>query len=55
MRKTDPAIDAVRAVRRQISARYGHDPKRLIAHYREAQRKYGDRLLPQPCKQHADA
>jgi hypothetical protein len=33
--KTDPAIDEIREVRRKISADFGHDPRRLMAHYVE--------------------
>jgi|HubBroStandDraft_2_1064218.scaffolds.fasta_scaffold169341_3 hypothetical protein len=33
--KTDPAIDEIREVRRKISAEFGHDPRRLMAHYVE--------------------
>jgi hypothetical protein len=29
----DPVIDEIREVRSQISARFGHDPRRLVAHY----------------------
>jgi hypothetical protein len=31
----DPAIDEIRAVRRKISAEFGHDPRRLMQHYKE--------------------
>jgi hypothetical protein len=31
--KTDPAINKIREVRRKISAEFGHDPRRLMAHY----------------------
>src|SRR4051812_49184050 len=30
---SDPAIDEIRAVRHRISARFGHDPERLVAYY----------------------
>jgi hypothetical protein len=33
--KPDPAIDEIRDVRRKISAEFGHDPRRLMAHYIE--------------------
>ncbi len=29
----DPVIDEIREVRSRISARFGHDPRRLVAHY----------------------
>nr|VFK09582.1 MAG: hypothetical protein BECKLPF1236B_GA0070989_10106 [Candidatus Kentron sp. LPFa] len=31
-------IDEIRATRKQISARFGHSPKRLIEHYKEKQK-----------------
>jgi len=36
--KDDPAIGSIRSVRHMISEECGHDPKRLIAYYRERQR-----------------
>ena len=33
----DPAIDDIRETRHQISAEFGHDPRRLMAHYMEYQ------------------
>lgn len=41
----DPVIDEIREVRRRISARFDHDPERLVAYYMELQKQYGDRLL----------
>ena len=35
----DPLIDEIRAVRRSISAEFGHDPRRLVAHYMELERR----------------
>ena len=35
----DPLIDEIRAVRRKISAEFGHDPRRLVAHYMEMDRR----------------
>lgn len=35
----DPLIDEIRAVRRKISAEFGHDPHRLVAHYMELDRR----------------
>jgi hypothetical protein len=42
---TDPVIDEVREVRHRISARFDHDPSRLVAYYMDLQRQYGDRLI----------
>jgi hypothetical protein len=44
---SDPVIDEVRAVRQRISARFDHDPARLIAYYMELQERYRDRLIDQ--------
>ncbi|MGL4463039.1 MAG: hypothetical protein ACRDD1_12270 [Planctomycetia bacterium] len=41
----DPVIDEVREVRRRISARFDHDPDRLVAHYLRFQQQFGDRLI----------
>lgn len=43
--KSDPVIDEVREVRHRISARFGHDPARLVAYYIDLQKQYEDRLL----------
>ncbi len=43
--RTDPVIDEVREVRQRISARFGHDPARLVAHYIELQEMHRDRLI----------
>jgi hypothetical protein len=41
----DPVIDEIREVRHRISARFGHDPARLVAYYMELQKLYQDRLI----------
>lgn len=43
----DILIDQIREVRHAISARYGHDPHALIEHYREYQKRFANRLLPE--------
>lgn len=43
--RSDPAIDEIREVRHRISARFDHDPERLVAYYIELQRRYQDRLI----------
>ena len=42
---SDPVIDEIREVRHRISARFDHDPARLVAYYMELQKQYEDRLL----------
>lgn len=43
--KHDQPIDEVREVRRRISARFDHDPARLVAYYVTLQEQYRDRLI----------
>jgi hypothetical protein len=43
--KSDPVIDEIREIRHRISARFGHDPARLVTHYMELQKQYQDRLI----------
>ncbi|MCI0682173.1 MAG: hypothetical protein L0Y71_08720 [Gemmataceae bacterium] len=43
--QNDPVIDEIREIRRRISARFDHDPARLIAHYIELQKQYKGRLI----------
>ena len=38
--KADPAIDEIREMRRKISAEFGHDPRRLMAHYAEYEKQF---------------
>ena len=42
---SDPVIDEVRAVRRKISASYGHDVSKMIADHMKQQERYADRLI----------
>lgn len=43
--KPDPAIDAIRELRHQISASVDHDPRKLVAHYRQLQERHRDRVV----------
>ena len=43
--KKDPAIEKIRKTRHQISQKYGHDTRALIAHYRSLETKYADRMV----------
>ena len=45
MSQRDPVIDEVRDVRHRISARFSHDPARLVAYYMELQQQYGKQLI----------
>jgi hypothetical protein len=42
---SDPVIDEIREVRHRISARFDHDPARLVAHYMELQKQYQDQMI----------
>lgn len=52
--KPDPIIDEIREERHRISARFDHDPERLVAYYMELQEKYRDRLIDGPSKDRKD-
>lgn len=41
----DPTIDRIRQIRHQVSAKFGHDAKKLIAHYKELQKKHPGRMV----------
>lgn len=43
--QSDPVIDEIREVRRRISARFDHDPARLVAYYMQLQEQHKGRLL----------
>ena len=40
----DP-IDQIRRVRHEISAEFDHDPRKLVEHYMELQKRHGERLI----------
>jgi hypothetical protein len=42
--KSDKAIEEIRETRKEISAEYDHDAKKLVDHYSELQKKYEKRL-----------
>jgi hypothetical protein len=43
--EADDVIEEVREIRRQISARFDHDPVKLVEHYLERQKRHGNRLI----------
>ena len=43
--QNDPVIDEIREVRHRISARFNHDPARLVEYYMKLQEQYRDRLI----------
>lgn len=50
----EEVIAEVRAARHRISARFGHDPYRLVAYLMEQQRQRGGRLIPAPAPERTD-
>ena len=46
--KTDPALDAVRKARTQISHEFGNDPSRLVAHYAALQAEHSGQVISGP-------
>ncbi len=48
MTKDDPTITAVREARHRISEMVGHDPRKLVEHYRQLQERHRERIVSQP-------
>jgi len=46
--RSDQPIDEIREMRRRISARFDHDPARLVAYYVKLQEQYHNRLIDTP-------
>ena len=46
--ESEEVIAEVRAARRRISARFGHDPYALVNYYIERQQQHTDRLIRAP-------
>jgi hypothetical protein len=46
--KDDPTIKAVRDARHHISESVDHDPRKLVEHYRQLQKRHQDRLVSRP-------
>ena len=44
----DPVIDEIREIRHGISARYEHDPAKLVAFLIQFQQQFKDRLIYDP-------
>jgi hypothetical protein len=47
-KESEDPIDRIRRVRHEISARFDHDPHKLVEHYMELQKRHGDRLITSP-------
>jgi hypothetical protein len=50
MKRDDPTIKAVRDARHRISEQVGHDPRKLVEHYRRLQERHRERLVPKPAQ-----
>jgi hypothetical protein len=50
MTKDDPTIKAIRDARHRISGMVGHDPRKLVEHYRRLQERHRERLAPPPTR-----
>ncbi len=44
----DVAIEEIREVRHRISEKYGHNTRAILAHYKELEAKYKERMLRHP-------
>jgi hypothetical protein len=42
---SDPILDEIRDVRHRISEQFDHDPRKLVEHYRELQKRHANRLI----------
>jgi hypothetical protein len=49
----DPVIDEIREIRHRISAKYDHDPAKLVAYLMQYQEQFKDRLIYDPAEQSA--
>jgi hypothetical protein len=45
---SDPVVDEIRAIRHEISERFGHDPVLIVEYYMKLQEQYADRLISSP-------
>ena len=53
--QSDPVIDEIREARHRISARFDHDPTRLVAYYMKLQEQHKDRMIdPSRAKEPTD-
>jgi hypothetical protein len=43
--EADDVVEEVREIRRRISAELDDDPAKIVAHYIEYQKQFGDRLV----------
>jgi hypothetical protein len=48
--RSDKAIEEIRRIRKEISAEFDNDPKKLVEHYIELQDQYKERLVKKKSK-----
>ena len=48
--KDDKTIQRIRKVRSKISARFGHDTRKLVRHYQKLEKEFAGRLLSSAVK-----
>ncbi|HEX6039450.1 hypothetical protein [Longimicrobium sp.] len=46
--EADDAVEEVREIRRQISARFDHDPKKLVSYFVEHDKHYTGPMISRP-------
>lgn len=47
-KEAEGPIERVRRARHEISAKFDHDPRKLVEHYMELQKRHADRLITSP-------
>ena len=48
MKEAEDPIERIRRTRHEISAKCDHDPRKLVEHYMELQKRHADRLITSP-------
>lgn len=48
IKEDEDPIAQIRRVRHEISAKCDHDPRKLVEHYMELQKRHADRLITSP-------
>jgi hypothetical protein len=48
MDEAEDPIERIRRVRHEISAKCDHDPRKLVEHYMELQKRHAERLIVSP-------
>ena len=51
--KKDPAIESIRKTRHEISRKFRHDTRALVAHYRAEESKYANRMVKESAAEYS--